>query len=90
MGSIPWYSGDIYEQVALSSRTAEKGEAEVACPIQYEGDPLELRFTPAFLVDALRVIEADNVSLEMNANNKPAVLKAGADFLYALMPLDPG
>ena len=78
------------EQVTLSSRTPEKGEAEVTCPIQYEGDPLELRFTPAFLIDALRVIEADNVSLEMNANNKPAVLKAGNDFLYALMPLDPG
>jgi hypothetical protein len=28
--------------------------------------------------------------LEMSAANKPAVLKAGNDFLYVLMPVDLG
>ena len=40
------------------------------------------------LGDALRVIDTDEVAIEMNAANKPAMLKAGSDFLYVLMPVD--
>ena len=75
------------EQVTLSSRTPEAGEAEVTCPATLKGDPIEVDFNPIFLVDVLRIIDADELSFEMNAPNKPAVIKAGGDFLYVLMPL---
>jgi DNA polymerase III subunit beta len=78
------------DQVILTSRAPETGEAEVSCPITLEGDAVEIAFNPAFLIDALRVAETDQVSLEMNASNKPAVVKAGTDFLYVLMPVDLG
>ena len=42
------------------------------------------------MIDALRVADVDEITLEMNASNKPAVLKAGTDFLYVLMPVDLG
>lgn len=78
------------EAVTLTSRAPEAGEAEVTCPVAYEGEGMEIAFNPAFLIDALRVAGAEEVSLEMNASNKPAVLKAGSDFLYVLMPVDLG
>jgi len=78
------------EQVTLSSRAPETGEAEVTCPAAYEGEPIEIAFNPTFLTDVLRVIGTDEVSLEMSAPNKPAVLKSGNDFLYVLMPVDLG
>ena len=78
------------EQVTLSSRAPEAGEAEVTCPISFEGEPMEIGFNPTFLTDALRVCETDEVSVEMNASGKPAVLKAGGEFLYVLMPVDLG
>lgn len=77
-------------QVTLSSRAPETGEAEVTCPIEWEGDALEIGFNPAFLTDALRVIEADQVTFEMNAGNKPAVMRCGSEFLYVLMPVELG
>ena len=40
------------------------------------------------LIDALRVIDAEKISFEMNASNKPAMIKAASDFLYVLMPVD--
>lgn len=76
------------DQVVLSSRAPETGEAEVSCPLTLEGEPVDIAFNPAFLIDALRVAETDQVSVEMNASNKPAVVKAGTDFLYVLMPVD--
>jgi len=78
------------DKVTLSSRAPEAGEAEVTCPATYEGEGMEIAFNPTFLVDALRVIEGEEISLEMNAPNKPAVIKAGGDFLYVLMPVDLG
>ncbi len=78
------------EQVTLSSRAPETGEAEVTCPISYQGDPLEIAFNPQFMIDALRVCETDEITLEMGAANKPAIIRSGDDFLYVLMPVDLG
>ena len=77
-------------KVVLTSRTPEAGEAEVSCPIKLEGEPLDIGFNPTFLTDALRVVDAEEISLELSSSNKPAVLKAGSDFLYVLMPVDLG
>ena len=78
------------QELTLASRAPESGEAEVTCPIQYDGDEVSIGFNPGFLVDALKVIDAEEIHLGMNASNKPAVLKAGNDFLYVLMPVDLG
>ncbi len=78
------------EQLTLSSRSPETGEAEVTCPIKYDGEAMDIAFNPAFLLDALRVAQADSVTLEMNASNKPALMRAGGDFQYVLMPVELG
>lgn len=77
-------------QVTLSSRAPEAGEAEVTAPITYDGEAMDIAFNPAFLLDALRVAASDQISFEMNASNKPAMIKAGNDFVYVLMPVDLG
>ena len=78
------------DQVVLASRMPEAGEAEVTCPSRLEGEPLDIGFNPTFLTDALRVVDSDEITLELSASNKPAVLKSGSDFLYVLMPVDIG
>jgi len=78
------------DKVTLSSRAAETGEAEVNCPMTLEGEAMDIAFNPQFLLDALKVCETDQVSLEMMASNKPAIIKAGPEFLYVLMPVDLG
>jgi len=78
------------DHVTLSSRAPETGEAEATCPVQLDGEPLEIAFNPTFLIDALRVAETDEIHFEMNASNKPAVIKSGNNFLYVLMPVDLG
>ena len=77
-------------ELVLSSRAPETGEAEIKCPIEMEGEPLDIAFNPTFLLDALRVCGTDEFNFEMSASNKPAVVKAGNDFLYVLMPVELG
>lgn len=72
----------------LTSRSPEAGEAQVNFACKYEGADIEIGFNPAFLVDALRVVDSDEISLEMTAPNRPGLLKAGPNFLYVIMPVN--
>ncbi len=79
------------DQLVLSSRAPEMGEAEVSVPVEaFEGEPIEIGFNPQFVTDVLKVIDADQVTIEMKAPNKPGTLKAGSDFLYVVMPISLG
>lgn len=73
--------------LTLTSRNPESGEAEVRFACKFDGADVEIGFNPAFLVDALRVVDTDEVSFEMTAPNRPGLLKGGANFLYVIMPV---
>jgi DNA polymerase-3 subunit beta len=74
--------------LVLSSRSPESGEATVNFPCKYEGSDVEIGFNPTFLIEALRVVDSDEITLELTAANRPGLLKGGADFLYVIMPVN--
>ncbi len=74
--------------VTLSSRSPEAGEAEVKFACKYEGTDVEIGFNPTFLTEALRVVDSDDIALELTAANRPGLLKGGANFLYVIMPVN--
>lgn len=74
--------------LVLSSRSPEAGEATVNFACKYEGGDVEIGFNPQFLTDALRVVDSDEISLELTAPNRPGLLKGGASFLYVIMPVN--
>lgn len=74
-------------QVVFSSRAPEAGEAEVRMQIDYSGQPLEIGFNPAYLIEALRVAGSETVSFELTEPSKPGLLRAGPNFLYVVMPV---
>ncbi len=75
--------------LTLSSRAPEMGEAEISVDLpKYDGEAVEIGFNPAYVLDALKVITADQVTLDMKAPNKPGVLRTGPDFLYVIMPVN--
>jgi len=74
--------------LVLTSRSPDAGEATVNFPCKFEGADVEIGFNPTFLVDALRVVDNDEITLEMTAPNRPGLLKGGADFLYVIMPVN--
>ena len=72
----------------LTSRSPESGEAEVNFACKYEGADVEIGFNPQFLTEALRVVDSDEITLELTAANRPGLLKSGANFLYVIMPVN--
>jgi DNA polymerase-3 subunit beta len=74
--------------LVLTSRSPEAGEATINFACKYEGDDVEIGFNPGFLTEALRVVDSDEISLEMSAANRPGLLRGGANFLYVIMPVN--
>jgi DNA polymerase-3 subunit beta len=73
----------------LSSRAPEMGEAEINVEIaQYTGEALEIGFNPAYVLDALKVVDENQITFEFKAGNKPGVLRTGPNFLYVVMPVN--
>ncbi|MFW6154838.1 MAG: DNA polymerase III subunit beta [Planctomycetota bacterium] len=76
--------------LTVTSRAPETGEAEIKASIEFEGDPLDIGFNPAYLADALKVADTETITFEFGGPNKPALIRGGTDFLYVLMPVDLG
>jgi len=77
-------------KLVFSGRAAEAGDAEVEMNIDYAGEPMEIGFNPAFITEALRVMDAEQFELELGSADRPGLLKCGGNFLYVLMPINLG
>jgi len=78
------------KRLTLSSRAPEMGEAEINVDLtSYDGENIEISFNPTFISDVLRVVEENDVVLELKAPNKPGLFRSPAgDFLYVVMPVN--
>ncbi|HSU68930.1 MAG TPA: DNA polymerase III subunit beta [Tepidisphaeraceae bacterium] len=74
--------------LVLTSRSPEAGEATITFPCKFEGADIEIGFNPNFVTDALKVVDNDEISLELTAPNRPGLLKGGPNFLYVIMPVN--
>jgi DNA polymerase-3 subunit beta len=77
-------------KLIFSGRAPEAGDAEVEMNIDYAGEPIEIGFNPAFITEALRVMDAAQFEFELGSPDRPGLLKCGGSFLYVLMPINLG
>lgn len=73
-------------ELALSAAGGD-GRAEVRMGVDYEGGDLRIGFNPAFLLDALKVVDSESVQFGFNNANAAARLSDGSGFLYVIMPV---
>ncbi len=74
-------------RLTIVSTTPDVGEARETLPIKFSAEPISIIFNTDYVMDPLRNIESDEVFLEMNDGNSPALMKCHIPFLYVLMPL---
>lgn len=75
--------------LVISANSPEQGEARVELPVEYQGDAIEIGFNPAFVAEALRAVEYEQIFVELHESFRPGVL-CGEDkneFLYVVMPV---
>ncbi len=77
------------DRVYLSAKTGN-GEAKDICPVEGNGNGLEIGFNNRFLMDALRYAPADRVRVELNTGVSPCIITPVTEednFLYMVLPV---
>lgn len=74
-------------KLTVMSTASDIGEAKDIVPIKYAGEKIEIMFNPSYVMDPLKAIDEDEVTVNMNDGHSPAVIKCSIPFLYVLMPL---
>jgi len=75
------------KKMTIESSSAESGEAHVEIPIEYQGEAVQIRFNPDYLLDGVKAIGDEGIRFDMKDASRAAVMRAGADYLYLLMPI---
>ncbi len=76
------------DMLKITSRAPETGEAEIEVPIEsFTGETLEIAFNPVYIMDALKVIDAEDITIELKKSEKPGLIRSGNNFVYIIMPV---
>jgi len=73
--------------MTVKAVSTEFGESEEPMDISYDGEPVTIAFNPLFLLDPLKNMEADQVTVEFNDQFSPISLSGDEGFLCIVMPM---
>jgi DNA polymerase-3 subunit beta len=75
--------------LSLAANTPDLGDSKDTFEILYDGEPMNIAFNYKFVLDALRVIESDDVRVEMNGALAPTLFKSKEEngYLCLVMPV---
>jgi len=92
---------DKFNQIGLTIKPSEKffeieskntdiGENNTTLSGALSGEPVSANFNYKYILDCFQSISGDSLSLELNGNNKPMIIKAVGDpsFMYLVMPMN--
>lgn len=76
-------------ELTLSADTPDSGKSEDKIDIKYTAEELLIAFNYKYVLDALRIIESDEVIIGLNASLSATVLKPNSDedFICLIMPV---
>jgi DNA polymerase-3 subunit beta len=74
------------ETLSIHKSAPQLGEIKEVVGVNYSGANLEIGFNPGYLVDVLKNLEDQEVSVDFFGPDKPAVLKK-EDYIYLLLPM---
>ena len=74
-------------KLTVSSTASDIGEAKDEVAIKYAGQTIEIMFNPTYVMDTLKAIDDDEVTINLNDGHSPAVITCSIPFLYVIMPL---
>lgn len=75
--------------LVLSSQAANLGSMREELPVEHSGEPLEIYFNSRYLIDSLRVLDSERVSMDFSGALSPCIIKPipEDDYLYLLLPI---
>lgn len=73
-------------RLVVLKESAEVGSAREELTVAYNGEPLTVAFNPEFWLDVLKILDTDEVVIEIAGPDRPAVIRR-PDFTYIVLPM---
>lgn len=74
-------------KILISSRSPNLGEAKEELTAEMTGNEMAIGFNPHYLVDVLKNLDIETVSLSLTGPDKPGLLRGKNGYLYVVMPM---
>lgn len=74
-------------KLTVTSAASDIGEAKDVVSIKYAGEKIEIMFNPSYVMDPLKAIDDDEITINLRDGHSPAVITCAMPFIYVLMPL---
>lgn len=74
-------------KILISSRAPNLGEAKEELSAEITGDEVTIGFNPNYLMDALKNMDIENISITLTDPDKPGLLRGKDGYLYVVMPM---
>ncbi|WP_373531461.1 DNA polymerase III subunit beta [Vampirovibrio sp.] len=75
--------------MSLAAQTPDVGDSKDTMDVVYDGDTLNIAFNYKYVIDALKVIESEDIRMETNGPLSPTIFKGKEDngYLCLVMPV---
>ncbi|MBQ9726524.1 MAG: DNA polymerase III subunit beta [Kiritimatiellae bacterium] len=73
--------------LTIAVTSTDVDEATDTVTIKYDGAPITAVFNPEFMMEPLKNLTSDEVTIELNNATSPGLIKDDTTFLYVIMPL---
>ncbi len=75
------------DRIILSKKTPDLGEARDEVEAKFEGKEMSIGFNPNYLTDILKVVDGEEVEIEIVDPQKPAVIRRTGKFIFIVLPM---
>jgi DNA polymerase-3 subunit beta len=75
-------------RLTMKALTQDVGQAEEALDVEFTGEPFEIGFNPAYLIEGVDAVDDDAAVLRFTSPLRPGLISGpGDDFTYLIMPI---
>ncbi|MBN3038754.1 MAG: DNA polymerase III subunit beta [Candidatus Omnitrophica bacterium] len=75
------------DKLIFSKNSPDMGEAKEEIDIEHKGDEFSVGFNPDYLIDALKSLKDQSVSLELTGPESPGIIRAQDNYVYIVLPM---
>lgn len=77
------------KKMVISTNSPEVGEFKDEVDVEYDGETIGIGFNPQFVLDVLKVVDEEKVSIELKDSQSSGLIKPldNEDYMYVVMPV---
>jgi len=77
------------ENLTINSNSPDIGKIEEKLPIELEGEETQVAFNSKYIIDVLKVIDAEEILLELTGSHSPGIIKPveSENYIYLILPI---